>query len=42
MKNIINRRRQTDFDRRACAVLCWIIGALAAFIVVTVLNGGAK
>ena len=38
----MNRRKQTDYDRRACAVLCWIIVALAAFIAVTVLNGGAK
>ena len=38
----MNRRKQTDYDRRACSVLFWIIGALAAFIVVTALNGGAK
>ena len=36
-----NRRKQTDYDRSACNVLCWIIGAALAGIAVTMIYGGA-
>jgi hypothetical protein len=42
MKTQLNKRRDTDYGRRACNVLCWIIGALAAWVVVTALNGGVQ
>ena len=37
-----NHKRQTEYDRNMIAALWWLIGAALAFLVVTMIYGGAK